>query len=273
MNRLVNRLFLEPNPSPWVKWVMLPLLVLCLLDPITSSADPAYRLLYTSTVILASVRVLAEFLQASRPKFAVALRVPSTAVLLILAAVFFALSLQAFGIGLLLLIGLLFGISAVVGRLGWRAPFRHALTIVLSFVVAFFGLALLIIFMDDGLVGSWQQAASQTELGVYEPTYLPHGATASQIVVYEGGLGSPEGMSASYSNGLVISEFEVPPGPQVSPGIVDVEGAKEAYFDTLEGDRLLVARIGDTWVNLTGRPDDELLRVAQGLRRVKPPKR
>lgn len=95
---------------------------------------------------------------------------------------------------------------------------------------------------------------------------MPSGAVAPEIVVYEGGFGSPEGMSANYRDGLVISEFAVPPGPRVSPRMVDLQGAGEAYFDTLEGDRFLVARIGDTWVNLTGHPDDELLRVAQGLR-------
>ncbi len=125
---------------------------------------------------------------------------------------------------------------------------------------------------DLGVVESWQEAASRVELEVYAPTYRPGGEAESQIVVYEreaaASPDTPEGVSATYPSGLVISEFEVPPGPRVSPRVVQVKGAGEAYFDTLEGDRILVLRRGNTWVNLAGRPDSELLQVAESLHRV-----
>jgi hypothetical protein len=124
--------------------------------------------------------------------------------------------------------------------------------------------------VDLAATHSWSEAASRTQLRVYQPAYLP--AISGTPEIRTASLGEiAQDLTAEYPGGLTISESEGPSASGDPIEAVSVRGAERAYFDTFEGARILVVGKGDTWVLLSGLEDQELIRVAESLRPVAVP--
>ncbi len=114
---------------------------------------------------------------------------------------------------------------------------------------------------------SWQEAAGETRLEVYEPGYLPQGTGEPELNTF-GFLGLIPELEAAYPSGLVIVERDS--GPTHGCGEpAEVRGVVEACFGAADsGARALAVKRGNTWIQVIGIGDDEAVRVAQSLRSV-----
>lgn len=119
--------------------------------------------------------------------------------------------------------------------------------------------------VQTGTTSSWTEAAARTDLEVYEPTELPEGSGAPEIVTF--GLGGlVQTVTAGYDNGLTIIEINQNPEQQSTDRRdADVPGTDEAYFSS---SGQLVVRKGDTWITLSGASEAEVLDIAASLERV-----
>ena len=123
---------------------------------------------------------------------------------------------------------------------------------------------------DDRLgggVGGWRQAAAQVEMPLYRPAYLPPGAGDPRIRVVRP-VEQVEEVIARYPGGLSLEQSNQQTVlPRPGEGEARVAGAETAYFATF-AQRTLVVRKPGAWINISGLPDAELIRVAESLRPV-----
>ncbi len=118
--------------------------------------------------------------------------------------------------------------------------------------------------VETGTTQSWSEAAARTDLQVYEPTYLPPSSGTPEIIVV--GLGNAlQTVTANYAGGLQIVEINRKQEEGNVRREVSVRGAERAYIATSGA---LMVRKGTTWIILNGASEDELLRIAESLRRV-----
>ncbi len=123
---------------------------------------------------------------------------------------------------------------------------------------------------------TWHDAAASTELVVYEPGFVPSGSGEPHIATY-GADDDYRELTAIYPGGLAVIEN--------NRGLLDggceqriaVQSAENYCFAVVkatsvlefpERNRALVLHKGDTWIALSGATDDELIQVAESLRRV-----
>lgn len=117
-------------------------------------------------------------------------------------------------------------------------------------------------------VSTWEEAASKHQFVVYRPAYVPDAMGEPELSSVR--LGELiAGVDAEWPEGLVISQAGHAAKIEASAQRVQVQGAQEAYVDTVEGQQVLIVRKKDTWLTLFGLPQDELRRVAGGLQPVK----
>ncbi len=124
------------------------------------------------------------------------------------------------------------------------------------------------------VVSGWPEAASRASVSivVYQPEYLPPDSREPRVSVFKLSENIFE-VNAAYPSGLQISQTGnqrvIPPGAQV-PTVV--KGTLEASFSTERSGRgraLIINKTG-TWIELSGQPDDQLVRIAESLREVQP---
>ncbi len=127
---------------------------------------------------------------------------------------------------------------------------------------------------------SWSQAAKKTSLELYEPAYVPGNKKVTIVSMGFGGFGNV--VAARYPDtGLSITETDVESNLEITPVAsgsspgesrrkAHVRGANEAYWVTTSGgERRLTLRKSETWIDLAGIGDRQLLRVAESLRPVR----
>lgn len=116
-------------------------------------------------------------------------------------------------------------------------------------------------------VSTWEEAASRHQFVVYRPAYVPDALGEPELSSVQ--LGELiAGVDAEWPEGLVISQTGHASKIEASAQQVEVQGAQEAYVDTVEGQQVLIVRKKDTWLTLFGLPQDELRRVAGELQPV-----
>lgn len=115
---------------------------------------------------------------------------------------------------------------------------------------------------------SWEEAAARQDFALYRPTWLPPDVGELQLNTLEIG-GMIRAVDAEYRGGLVINQSTqvAESGGPVEPA--RIAGADEARYESPEDQRILVIRRGRTWISLFGRPDKQLVRVAESLRPVR----
>jgi len=116
---------------------------------------------------------------------------------------------------------------------------------------------------------TWSEAATFTDLTLYEPTYLPEGSGQVTIDIFGVG-GLLQTATATYESKLAIYEVNrnADTSSSSSTESVEVEGADEARWSSENAERTLNIRKGDTWIALSRISDDELLKVGASLRAV-----
>lgn len=118
---------------------------------------------------------------------------------------------------------------------------------------------------------SWADAASQVEVELYEPGYLPPGAGQPRIGIFRPAEGVEE-IRVGYPNGITIEESNARTeftGMATAAATIDI--ADEAYF-VENNSRRLVINLGGTsfgtWIILSGAPDEQLVQIGESLRQV-----
>lgn len=119
----------------------------------------------------------------------------------------------------------------------------------------------------SNLASGYAEVANRVSFQLYQPSYLPPGAGEPLHRVPASSQDVQE-VTARYPGGLILeqsSEQTVVGGATTQP--VKVQGAEEAFFSDF-AQRTLVFRKGNTWINLAGAEDEELIKVAESLRPV-----
>lgn len=124
------------------------------------------------------------------------------------------------------------------------------------------------------VVAGWPEAASRAAVSilVYRPEYLPPNSGEPRISVFELFENHFE-VNAAYPSGLQITQSGGPRNiPPDAREPTQVEDASEAAFssDASGRGRALIINKSGTWVELSGQPDDQLVRIAESLREVQP---
>ena len=123
--------------------------------------------------------------------------------------------------------------------------------------------------LERSVVGSWPEAAAQTDLPVFAPASVPPGSGKPEISAFEAGS-SVKIVEAAYPGGLQVVQANGRTAPSRGAAPVEVRGADEAEWVTEDGGRALLLRRGDTWIALSGLSNDrELVRIAESLTPVR----
>ncbi len=127
--------------------------------------------------------------------------------------------------------------------------------------------------LDEANPASWQEAAQQTSLQLVEPTFLPPASGRPDLATL--GRGQVfQTVTATYENGLVITQKNQPALLDGAGRVVRVEGAEDARLVRSRGLLTLQLLREKSSVTLSisessNLSEDDLVRVARSLQPVR----